>query len=38
MKDIYANPVLEIIRLLQEDIVTASIGDGDTLLDDDFFG
>ena len=37
MKEIYANPVLEIIRLEQNDIVTASPTDGDNILDDGFF-
>ena len=37
MKEIYANPILEIIRLEQTDIVTASPTDGDNILDDGFF-
>lgn len=38
MKKIYANPILEVIRLEQNDIVTSSPTDGDNILDTRFFG
>ena len=37
MKKIYANPILEVISLEQNDIVTSSPTDGDNILDDGFF-
>ena len=37
MKEIYAEPMIQVISLKYEDIITTSPGDGDNTIEDGFF-
>ena len=37
MKEIYAEPIIQVISLQQTDIITTSPGDGDNTIEDGFF-